>query len=49
MERRVPDLSKIKKIIDFQPKYTIKDIVRDVIEYFKNEINNPNYFFELTI
>jgi UDP-glucose 4-epimerase len=37
MERRVPDLSKIKKILKFQPEYSIKDIINDVIEYFKKE------------
>jgi len=40
MKRRVPDLNKIKKIIDFQPKYKIRDIVKDVVEYFKRE-NEP--------
>lgn len=37
MERRIPDLTKIKKLINFKPKYTIKDIIEDVIEYFKQE------------
>lgn len=37
MERRIPDLTKIKKLMNFKPKYTIKDIIEDVIEYFKRE------------
>lgn len=35
MMRRVPDLTKIKKIIGYKPKYSLDDILRDVIEYYK--------------
>ncbi|MCM8804624.1 MAG: GDP-mannose 4,6-dehydratase [Candidatus Omnitrophica bacterium] len=45
MERRKPDLSKIRKILNFQPEYSIKDIINDVVEYFKKEIDLSNYFF----
>ncbi|HOV21509.1 MAG TPA: GDP-mannose 4,6-dehydratase [bacterium] len=36
MERRVPDTSKIKKIIDFKIKYSLEDIIKDVVNYYKN-------------
>ncbi|GBE05958.1 MAG TPA: NAD-dependent epimerase/dehydratase family protein [Nitrospirae bacterium] len=35
MLRRVPDLSKIKKLIRYKPKYSLKDILKDTIEYYK--------------
>lgn len=35
MRRRVPDLKKIKKIIGFKLKYSLDDILKDVIEYYK--------------
>jgi len=35
MERRVPDISKIKKFIDFSPKFSLKDIIFDTISYYK--------------
>ncbi len=35
MMRRVPDLTKIKKLIDYKPKYSLDDIIKDVIEYYK--------------
>lgn len=34
MERRIPDTSKIKKIIDFKLQYSLEDIIREVIEYY---------------
>ena len=37
MERRVPDTSKIKKIIDFKIKYSLEDIIKDVVNYYKNQ------------
>ncbi|MCX7917554.1 MAG: GDP-mannose 4,6-dehydratase [bacterium] len=37
MAKRIPDLNKIKNIINFQPKYTIKDIIKDVINYYKKQ------------
>ena len=36
MQRRVPDLSKIKKAIGYQPSKNIDQILDDVIEYIKN-------------
>jgi UDP-glucose 4-epimerase len=35
MRRRVPDLTKIKKLIDYAPQYSLEDIIRDVVEYYK--------------
>jgi len=35
MERRCPDISKIKKCISYEPKYNIDMIIQSVIEYFK--------------
>jgi len=43
MERRLPDISKIKKLIDFEPSYSIKDIIKDVIDFYKN----PNSFLTI--
>ncbi|MCK5578209.1 MAG: GDP-mannose 4,6-dehydratase, partial [Planctomycetes bacterium] len=36
MQRRVPDLSKIKKAIGYQPSKNIDQILDDVIKYIKN-------------
>ena len=33
MPRRVPDISKIKALIGFQPRLELDDIIRSVIEY----------------
>jgi UDP-glucose 4-epimerase len=35
MQRRVPDIGKIKKLINFQPRYTLEDIIRESAEYIK--------------
>ncbi len=35
MERRCPDISKLKAFIGYDPKYNIDMIIQDVIEYFK--------------
>ncbi|MFN3533868.1 MAG: GDP-mannose 4,6-dehydratase [Desulfatiglandales bacterium] len=35
MERRCPDISKLKGFIGYEPKYNIDMIIQDVIEYFK--------------
>lgn len=35
MKRRVPDLSKIKRLIGYKPKYSLEDIIEDVIRYYK--------------
>ncbi len=37
MRRRVPDISKIKKYIGFEPKYSLNDIIEISIDYYKNE------------
>ena len=34
MERRCPDLEKIRRLIDYTPKNGIDDIIRDVVEYY---------------
>lgn len=36
MMRRVPDLAKIKNLIDYKPKHSLDSIIRDVIEYYKS-------------
>ena len=33
MPRRVPDISKVKALIGFQPKLELDDIIKSVIEY----------------
>lgn len=35
MRRRVPNISKIKKMIGYKPTFKLDDIIKDVIEYFK--------------
>jgi UDP-glucose 4-epimerase len=35
MRRRVPDLTKIKKLIGYKPRYSLDDILKDVIEYYR--------------
>jgi UDP-glucose 4-epimerase len=35
MRRRVPDLSKIKDLIGYKPSRSLDDILRDVIEYYR--------------
>ena len=35
MRHRRPDISKLRKAIDFRPAYSIDDILRDVIDYFR--------------
>jgi UDP-glucose 4-epimerase len=36
MPRRVPDISKIRALLGFQPKLDLDDIIRSVIEYTRN-------------
>jgi len=36
MRKRVPDISKIKNLIGYEPKCDLKDIIRDVAEYRRN-------------
>jgi UDP-glucose 4-epimerase len=36
MKKRVPDLSKIKKLIGYKPEHSLDNIINDVISYYKN-------------
>lgn len=36
MLRRSPDISKIKKLIDYEPLYCLRDIIQSIIDYQKN-------------
>lgn len=36
MQRRVPDISKINKLIGFKPTFTLPTIIKDIVTYFKN-------------
>jgi UDP-glucose 4-epimerase len=35
MPRRVPDLTKVHRLIGYQPRYSLDDILNQVIEYFR--------------
>lgn len=35
MERRTPDISKLQSVVDFNPRYGMDDILRDVIAHLK--------------
>ena len=35
MRRRAPDLNKLQRMIDYQPSYTMDDILREVIHYYR--------------
>ena len=35
MQRRVPDISKINKLIGFKPTYTLPGIIKDIVKYLK--------------
>jgi UDP-glucose 4-epimerase len=35
LKYRVPDISKISRVVGFKPKKTLEDIIKDVIEYYK--------------
>ena len=35
MERRCPNISKLKKTIQFEPSYNLENIIQSVIDYFK--------------
>ena len=37
MPRRVPDLTKIEGLIGYRPRYSLDDILTQVIEYFRNK------------
>lgn len=38
MMRRTPNLEKLKKTIKFVPKYSLKEIILNLVEYHKNEL-----------
>ncbi|MBF0208205.1 MAG: GDP-mannose 4,6-dehydratase [Oligoflexia bacterium] len=35
MKKRIPDISKAKRLFNFQPRYSLKDILNDTIGYYK--------------
>ncbi|MBN1912913.1 MAG: GDP-mannose 4,6-dehydratase [Candidatus Omnitrophica bacterium] len=35
MQRRVPDIGKIKKLVGFKPTYKLSEIIKDIIAYLK--------------
>jgi UDP-glucose 4-epimerase len=37
MPRRVPDLAKVTHLIGYKPRHSLDDILRSVIEYFRNK------------
>jgi UDP-glucose 4-epimerase len=37
MPRRVPDLTKIRRMIGYEPKYSLNDILVQVIDYFRRK------------
>lgn len=38
MQRRVPELTKIEKAIGYRPRYSLDDIIRDIVEYYANKL-----------
>ncbi len=36
MQRRVPDITKINKLIGFKPTYILPEIIKDIVTYLKN-------------
>lgn len=43
MKRRVPDITAIKKVINFSPSFSIVSIIKDVIDYLK-KFNTVNFY-----
>lgn len=39
MQRRVPDISKVNKLIGFKPTYTLPEIIKDILRYIKTKIS----------
>ncbi len=37
MQRRVPDITKINKLIGFKPTYTLPEIIKDIVKYIKSK------------
>jgi UDP-glucose 4-epimerase len=40
MERRVPNLAKIGRLIDYRPRFSLQDILADVIEHVRAELRS---------
>lgn len=38
LHRRVPDITKIKKMVNFQPGYTLEQILDEVIDYYRGKL-----------
>jgi len=36
MQRRIPDITKIGKLVGFKPTYTLPEIISDIVKYFKS-------------
>jgi len=41
MKIRIPDLSKIKSYIGYEPRHTLDEILKNVIDYYRTELNIP--------
>jgi len=37
MQRRVPDTTKIKKLVGFEPTYRLPEIIKDIVKYLKTK------------
>jgi UDP-glucose 4-epimerase len=37
MPRRVPDLGKVESLIGYRPRYSLNDILEQVVEYFRRK------------
>jgi UDP-glucose 4-epimerase len=37
MPRRLPDLTRVKSLIGYEPKHTLDDILTQVIDYFRRK------------
>ena len=42
MHRRVPDISRIRNLLNFQPSHDIREIVQGVIDYFDAQVEERN-------
>jgi len=40
MERRVPDLTKVRQFIDYEPRFSLEQILRDVVEYVRGQLES---------
>lgn len=41
---RIPDVSRLRKIMDFQPRYNLEAMIEKTIEYFKGQDENEKIF-----